>query len=146
MSSQRQKIRCNSDFNELATSKVAGSYYRRIIMEVQYVEIVDLNVKIESIRDALDMMANANTDRLIIHEQSLPASFFDLKTGLAGDILQKFVQYGMIVAIVGDFEKYNSKSLNAFIIECNRGRSIFFVGDVDTAFERLKTTADSDPL
>lgn len=105
--------------------------------ELSPVEVVADEVKIESIRDALDLMANAGSDRLVIHEASLPASFFDLKSGLAGDILQKFVQYGMTVAIVGDFEKYNSKSLNAFIIECNRGRSIFFVGDEEEALKRL---------
>ena len=110
--------------------------------ESESTEIIPIDVKIGTVRDALDLMANASSERLLIHEASLPASFFDLSSGLAGDILQKFVQYGMTVAIVGDFEKYNSKSLSSFIVECNRGRSIFFVRDVETALERLDTTTD----
>ena len=93
--------------------------------ESKSVEVVSCKIKIESVRDALDLMANAESTNLVIHEASLPVSFFDLKSGLAGEILQTFVQYGMKVAIVGDFEKYNSSSLNAFIVECNREQSIF---------------------
>ena len=110
--------------------------------ESKSVEVISYEVKIESVRDALDLMANAESTSLVFHEQNLPAGFFDLKTGLAGGILQKFVQYGMKVAIVGDFEKYESSSLNAFIAECNRGRSILFVANEGEALKRLDTTTD----
>ncbi|MDO4771844.1 DUF4180 domain-containing protein, partial [Porphyromonas sp.] len=59
--------------------------------------------------------------------------FFDLKTKIAGDILQKFSQYQMPLVIVGDFSKYKSKSLNDFIFECNKGKQINFVRDLGSA-------------
>jgi len=41
------------------------------------------------------------------------------------------------LAIIGDFEKFSSKALNAFIVECNRGNEIFFVSDIKTAIKKL---------
>ena len=43
----------------------------------------------------------------------------------------------MKLAIVGDFDKYESKSLKAFIYECNRGKDIFFTGSIDEAVTML---------
>ena len=103
-------------------------------------EIISDQIEIRNEQDALDWMATARyegADNIIIHEQNLPPEFFDLKTKLAGDILQKTVNYRMKIAIVGDFSKYNSSSLQAFIRECNRGRQIFFVGDLETAVIKL---------
>jgi hypothetical protein len=75
--------------------------------------------------------------KIIIKEKNLAPDFFNLKSGLAGDILQKCVNYRMKLAIVGKFDKYNSKSLKAFIIECNRGNQFFFVPDIPKAKEML---------
>lgn len=103
-------------------------------------EIISDYVEIRTEQDALDWMATARYDgaeSIIIYEHNLPAEFFDLKTKLAGDILQKTVMYRMKIAIVGDFSKYNSSSLQAFIRECNRGRQIFFVGNRETAVIKL---------
>jgi len=67
----------------------------------------------------------------------LHRDFFDLKTGLAGEILQKFSNYRVKLAIVGDFEEVKSKSLRDFIRESNRGRTVNFVNSVEEAVERL---------
>lgn len=66
-------------------------------------------------------------DKIILHEENIVPEFFDLKTKLAGEVLQKFVQYRMPLAVVGDFSKYTSKSLRDFIYECNQGRQVNFV-------------------
>jgi hypothetical protein len=76
-------------------------------------------------------------ESLIIHERNLDPGFFDLKTGLVGEILQKFSNYRMRRPIVGSFGKYGSQSLKDFIVECNRGRTVFFVEDVAAAMTRL---------
>jgi hypothetical protein len=94
---------------------------------------------IASPQEMLDIMADAGyngSDRLIIHSASLHADFFDLKTRLAGEILQKFSNYRMKLAIVGDFSGYKSKSLQDFIRESNRTGIIRFEG---TLAEALKT-------
>ncbi len=52
-------------------------------------------------------------------------------------MLQKFVTYGVKLAIIGDFSKYKSKPLKDFMGESNRGKDIFFVGSEQEAVERL---------
>ncbi len=60
-----------------------------------------------------------------------------LKTRLAGEILQKFVNYNIKVAIIGDFTTYTSKSLRDFMYESNKGKDIFFSPSVNDAIEIL---------
>lgn len=96
---------------------------------------------ITDIDSALDLIANVHYQcgarRLILDSSSFDARFFDLKTRLAGDILQKFVNYQVKLAIVGDFSVYTSKSLNVFIRESNKGRDIFFVRNEEDAVAKL---------
>jgi hypothetical protein len=103
-------------------------------------EVISTGVVINDVRDALDLMVNAGYEdigHIILYERHLNRDFFDLRTGLAGDILQKCVNYHMKLAIVGDFEKFGSNSLNALIVESNRGKQVFFVPDVETAIVKL---------
>jgi hypothetical protein len=103
-------------------------------------EIVSEEMIFSTIQDALDVMADASyrgATNVIIHESNIVPDFFDLKTGLAGKILQKFSNYNMKLAIVGNFKKHQSKSLHAFMTESNRGNHIFFVPDVQTAKKKL---------
>lgn len=76
-------------------------------------------------------------DAMIFPKTSFPEEFFDLRTRLAGDILQKFVLYQMRIAIVGDFSRYDSKALSDFILESNKGRHIFFTDTVENALRKL---------
>ena len=105
------------------------------------VELVSEEVLIQSEQDALDLMANCeyhyDSRRIIIHKENISESFFELKSGLAGAVLQKFVNYKVQLAIIGDFSSYNSKSLNDFIYECNQGNHIFFLPDIQSSLERF---------
>ena len=103
-------------------------------------ELIADEVVVNEVQDALDIMANAayaGAAKLILHEKNITPDFFDLKTRIAGDILQKFSNYNMPLAIVGDFSKYTSKSLRDFIYESNKGGKVNFVGSVDEAKEKL---------
>ncbi|MPN59604.1 hypothetical protein SDC9_207325 [bioreactor metagenome] len=51
--------------------------------------------------------------------------------------MQKFINYHMKIAIVGDFSMYSSKSLREFIYESNKGRDIFFLPSEKEAIEKL---------
>lgn len=98
-------------------------------------------VLIKDVQSALDLMATVQyeTDsRRIVMDQSLISeSFFDLKTRLAGDILQKFINYQVKIAIIGDFSVYPSQSLQDFIYECNKGQDFFFLPSEQEGIERL---------
>jgi hypothetical protein len=102
-----------------------------IIAEVTAEEII-----ISEVQDALDIMADCSyqgAEKILLYEKNLHPNFFDLKTKLAGDILQKFSNYRMSVAIIGDFSKYTSKSLRDFIYESNKGGRIRFVSNPEEA-------------
>jgi len=95
--------------------------------------------------DILDFMAEArlnDSGRMIIHDKSLHPDFFDLKTKVAGEILQKFSNYRMRLAIVGDFSGFKSKSLRDFIKESNRRGVICFVATFDEALSKLDLIKD----
>ncbi|MDO4692450.1 MAG: DUF4180 domain-containing protein [Porphyromonadaceae bacterium] len=96
-------------------------------------EIITDKIILRSTEDGLDLLGNLyyqGFDKIIIHKKNITPDFFDLKTKIAGDILQKFAQYQMPLVIVGDFSEYNSKSLNDFIFESNKGKQINFVKDL----------------
>lgn len=119
-------------------------------MELKYIqhnnnisiaELSDDNFLISKPQDVLDIFGELignDCERIIIHERNLHAGFFDLKTRLAGEMLQKFSNYRIKLAVVGDFSKYNSKSLKDFIFESNKSNYVFFASDLDSAILRLK--------
>lgn len=100
-------------------------------------------VTIKSTNDILDIMANVSSNdcyKIVIYKESLSESFFDLKTKLAGEILQKIVTYNMKVAIIGDFEEYKSKSLHDFIYESNNGTQIYFKNTLEEGLVSLHSS------
>ena len=93
---------------------------------------------------ALDLLMTAKYDigtkNIIIPKNLVSEDFFILSTGLAGEILQKFVNYGGRIAIYGDYSHYTSKPLKDFIYESNKGKDIFFVATLEEAQKKLTKT------
>src|SRR5690606_10564555 len=101
----------------------------RIINNKQVAEIIADEVIINNLEDALDLIGNVyyhELDTLILHEKNITRRFFYLSTKLAGDVLQQFTQCRMALIIIGDFEKYQSKSLNDLTYESNQGKQANF--------------------
>lgn len=99
-----------------------------------FAEIISDEIIIGSVDEALDLMANLGyqgVEKIILYEKNIHPDFFDLKTRLAGEILQKFSNYRMQLFIIGDFEKFTSKALNDFIYESNKGKTVAFVGSIE---------------
>jgi len=114
--------------------------YHININGVTIAEILPESDLIKSPDEILDIMADAGYHKsvgIIVHDSNLPQTFFDLKTGLAGEILQKFSNYRMRLAIIGDFSGYESRSLKEFIRESNKRGLICFVDSLETALSRL---------
>lgn len=100
------------------------------INDTKIAEVISVYNIINNTLDGLDLLGNLyyqEFDKIIIHEKNITSDFFDLKNGMAGEILQKFSNYRVRLAIVGDFSKYTSKSINDFINESNKGKQINFV-------------------
>ena len=104
--------------------------------------VMDEEFMLCDVQSALDLIANANylyeSSKILIRKENICEDFFDLKTGIAGEILQKAVNYGACLAIVGDFSGYTSKSLRDFIFESNKtGKHVLFLENEAEALARL---------
>ena len=98
-------------------------------------------VVITNAQSALDLLMTANYDlgtkNIVIDKKLIKEEFFILSSGLAGDILQKYINYGGRIAIYGDFSRYTSKPLHDFIYESNQGHDVFFSATEDEAADCL---------
>lgn len=91
-------------------------------------------VLLASPRDASDLVGevlSAEAELVVIPATRLSPDFLRLSSGLAGEVLQKFVNYGLGVVILGDISTATQASapLRDFVRESNHGRSIWFVPD-----------------
>ena len=89
-----------------------------------------LEAPINSGSAAVELLANIRHETgcsaVVLPKELLDESFFRLSSGLAGEVLQKFVNYQMRLAIVGDFSHYASEPLKDFIYESNKGTQVGF--------------------
>lgn len=72
--------------------------------------------------------------------ERLSDDFFVLRTGLAGAITQKFVNYHQRLAVVGDLSAKlaESNALRSWVEESNRGRHLWFVATLQELNDRLQ--------
>lgn len=104
---------------------------------IQMARVTGTELLITDTQSALDLLATVNYEtgctRLILDKESVCEDFFKLSTCLAGEILQKFINYGTQMAIIGDYSCYTSKPLHDFIYESNHGKDFFFVSSLEDA-------------
>lgn len=81
------------------------------------------------------MMSEQKT--LLFNIKLIIEDFFILSKGLAGEILQKYVNYGGRIAIFEDYSHYTSKPLKDFMYESNKGKDVFFVATKEEAVDML---------
>lgn len=105
-----------------------------------FLEIRSEEQFINNVQDVLDLFGELYGqyyDGIILYERNITPNFFDLQTKLAGEILQKFSNYRIRLVIVGDWSKYTSRSLEAFICESNRGKTVNFSSSPTEALKLL---------
>jgi len=111
----------------------------KIINNITVVNSKELIIK--DVQSAIDFIMTikyeTNCNKIALNKSAVIEDFFILSKGLAGEILQKFINYQTKFAIYGDYSKYTSKPLKDFIYESNNGKDIFFVENEDEAIEML---------
>ncbi len=111
----------------------------KVINDIVVVNSNELIIK--DIQSAIDFIMTikyeTNCNKIALNKSAVVEDFFILSKGLAGEILQKFINYQTKFAIFGDYSKYTSKPLKDFIYESNHGKDIFFVENEDKAIEVL---------
>lgn len=97
---------------------------------------------LESERDATDVIGEAlgaGAELVAIPASRLSDDFFRLSTRKAGLFIQKFTNYRIRLAIVGDIEAHvaASDALRDFVRESNKGAAVWFVSDDDALEAKL---------
>ncbi len=92
--------------------------------------------------DANDFLSAAwenDATWLAVPRERLATDFFHLPTGLLGAVAQKFQNYNVGLAILGDVEteKAASNSFRDFVYETNQRRALWFVADEAAFREKL---------
>jgi hypothetical protein len=110
------------------------------------VQCADSGPKLGTERDALDLIGEALSQGarlVIVPAERLDDAFFQLRTRVAGDFMQKLVNYRLMLAVVGDISAQlaESAALRDFVFESNRGKQIWFVADIPELEAKLRQVA-----
>jgi hypothetical protein len=102
-------------------------------------------------RDAVELIGAAwehGARLVVIPAERLGDDFFRLSTRIAGEILQKFVNYRLRVAVLGDISRHmnESSALRDFVHESNRGDQVWFVASFEELDERLEQACDESRI
>lgn len=109
---------------------------------INNIALVNSNeIIMKDVQSAIDFIMTikyeTNCNKIALNKEAVIEDFFILSKGMAGEILQKFINYQTKIAIYGDYSKYTSKPLKDFIYESNKGKDIFFVENEDEAIKML---------
>lgn len=111
----------------------------KIVNDIAIIKSEEIVIK--DVQSAIDFVMTikyeTNCNKIVLNKEAIVEEFFILSTGLAGEILQKFINYQVKFAVCGDYSKYTSKPLRDFIYESNSGRDIFFAENEDEAIRML---------
>ncbi|MGW1777714.1 DUF4180 domain-containing protein [Streptomyces sp. NPDC002143] len=96
-------------------------------------------------RAALDLIGDAmghDAEFVVIPAERCGEEFFRLRSGVAGAVVQKFANYRIRLAVVGDISGHlaESSALRDFVRESNHGRQLWFVTDDGELDTRLRPT------
>jgi hypothetical protein len=75
---------------------------------------------------------------IVVKKEYFHDNFYNLKTGFAGEILQKASNYGFRLIILGDFSNIDSRSLRDFIYESNKTGKVIFHNKLENAIDLLQ--------
>lgn len=100
--------------------------------------VEELATPLKTGAELLELLMNHASETLALRAQDLVEAFFDLRTGIAGDMLQKVSTYRKRLIILGDFSDLKSRSLHDFIFESNRAGRVIFSETLESAIDQLK--------
>jgi hypothetical protein len=102
------------------------------------VEIIDAKILVKEADDVFGLFFINNCSTIILKRENIINDFFNLSTGIAGEILQKFSNYRKRMAIIGNFDNIKNESLKDFIYESNKTKRIIFVETIEEALKIFK--------
>ncbi|WP_046468085.1 DUF4180 domain-containing protein [Allosalinactinospora lopnorensis] len=98
--------------------------------------------QVATAQDALDLIGAAyiGAEVVAVPADRLDERFFSLDTRFAGEVMQKFRNYRMRLAVIGDISRHlaASSALRALVHESNRADHVWFLPDLDALDARLR--------
>lgn len=106
--------------------RVSGTDFR-----ILHADAEPVIVSSDDVNDVIGSAWGESISLIALPVARLDPKFFELRSGLAGDVLQKFVNYRLQLAIVGDISEHLkvSEALRDFVWESNRGDHVWFLAD-----------------
>ncbi|MFE4709915.1 DUF4180 domain-containing protein [Paenibacillus sp. NPDC056722] len=106
---------------------------------VAYVSVLSAETPLSREQDALDLIAlcsEHDTKLLMLHNAVLSADFFNLRTGLAGGMMQKLINYHVKTALILD-EMITEGRFKELASELNKGDQFRMFDNTDEAEQWL---------
>jgi hypothetical protein len=108
---------------------------------------------IRSVQDMIDLVGEAmsqSASAIVLPLGALDDAFFDLRSGFAGEVLQKAANYRIKLAIVGDVSAHiaTSKAFRDLVAESSYSRTFLFAPDfhaLEARFDNLGPGAEPRP-
>ncbi len=113
---------------------------KHTVGHTQIAEVISETIIIYSTDEGLELLMDLYYQdfvSIILYENNITPEFFDLSNGMAGEILQKFSNYRVRLAIVGDFFQCKSNSIKSFILESSKTGHVNFVETLSEALTKF---------
>ena len=99
-------------------------------------DLTESDFRIQKPGDIIELVG-AGVGRAILLDGQFAADFFDLSTGLAGEVVQKCVNYGIRVAVITTTLAERSTHFRQFAQESTRHGRFVFASSMDEALARI---------
>lgn len=102
----------------------------------KYIECVSTENPFQSLQDFMELIAACmehETNLILLYSEVLPEEFFRLRTGLAGEVIQKFINYSIKAAIVLSEKQRIQGKFTDLMLEMNRGNSFRLINGLEEA-------------
>ena len=109
-------------------------------LERSSAKILECLEPIGSAGDALGLVSACvenDATRILLEDRHLPPAFFDLRSGFAGEFIQKLLNYRMQLAVVFSDVSSHGERFEQFVLEARRGRGFRAFDDRDSALAWL---------
>jgi hypothetical protein len=123
------------DLSDMTEELLAIEGERCLVVDADGPRVRDADGGRSLVEDAMNHRARV----VVVPVERLDPAFFELRSGIAGEVVQKVLNYGLKFAVIGDISAHvaASDALRDFVIESDRGHSIFFAPDLQALAERL---------
>lgn len=90
-------------------------------------------------RDLIEAAMSERAAILVVPVERLDPAFFQLGTGLLGEVVQKVLNYRMQFAVIGDISSHvaASDAFRDFVTECTCNHQVLFAADMEALEQGL---------